>query len=171
MDPKSIVNTLKDDYNFKLKGTGPVMFHLGMDFYRDEDGVLCIAPRKHIDKMIGTYERMFGSKPQQKFSSPLDKGDHPELDQSELLDDEDVERYQSLIGAMQWAISIGRIVIATAVMMLSSFRAAPHKGHMDRVKRVNGYLSKMHYSAIRVHTEEPDYSALPEQEFDWTYSI
>ena len=36
-----------------------------------------------------------------------------------------------MIGAMQWAISIGRFDIATAVMSLSSFRVAPRIGHLD----------------------------------------
>ena len=37
--------------------------HLGCDFFRDEDGVMCMAPRKYIEKMISSYQRMFGSKP------------------------------------------------------------------------------------------------------------
>ena len=83
-------------------------------------------------------------------SSPLNKGDHPELDTSELLEPEDVQRYQSLIGGLQWAISLGRFDIATAVMSMSSFRAAPRIGHLDRVKRIVGYLLKMKDAYIRV---------------------
>jgi hypothetical protein len=47
-----------------------------------------------------------------------------------------VQQYKSLVGAMQWAISIGLFDIITAVMTLSSFRALPCQGHMDRVKRI-----------------------------------
>jgi len=54
-----------------------------------------------------------------------EKGDHPELDESKLLDTEGTVTYQSLIGALQWLISIGCFDVATAVMTLSSFRAAP----------------------------------------------
>ena len=54
-------------------------------------------------------------------SSPLEKGDHPELDTSELLDPTGVQQYQSLIGSLQWAISLGRFDIATAVMTMSGF--------------------------------------------------
>jgi hypothetical protein len=46
---------------------------------------------------------------------------------SDYLDDTETQRYQSLIGAMQWAISIGRFDIITAVMILSSFRAMPRQ--------------------------------------------
>ena len=50
-DPSSIVKILTDKYRFKLKGTGTIHFHLGMDFFHDEDGVLCIAPMKNVEKM------------------------------------------------------------------------------------------------------------------------
>ena len=59
----------------------------------------------------------------------------------------------------------------TAVVTLSSFRAAPRKGHLDRVKRIFGYLSKMRHATIRVRVSEPDYSDLPVKEYDWSKSV
>jgi hypothetical protein len=49
-NPKAITDALVDDYKFKLKGTGPVEFHLGCNFFRDEDGHLCFAPRKYVPR-------------------------------------------------------------------------------------------------------------------------
>jgi hypothetical protein len=170
-DPKSVIDVLMNKHKFKLKGTGPIAFHLGCDFFRDSNGTMCMAPKRYIDKMISTYEQMFGSKPKTNVSSPLEKGDHPEIDTSELLDGKGIQQYQSLIGALQWAVSIGRIDITTAVMTLSGFRSAPRQGHLDRTKRVYGYLSKIRHAVIRIRTEEPDYSGLPEQEFEWAYSV
>ena len=138
-----------------------------MDFSRDEDGTLCLAPRKYIEKMVANYERLFGQPPKQNVHSPLEKGDHPEIDESELLDLQGIKLYQSLIGALQWAVTIGRFDIMTAVMTLSGFRVAPRQGHLDRVKRVYGYLSKMRHAAIRIRTEEPDFSDLPDLQLDW----
>ena len=69
-----------------------------------------------------TYEQMFGEKPSQKVYSPLEKGDHLELDDSELLDKSGIEQYQSLLGSLQWAISLGRFDIATAVITIYKFR-------------------------------------------------
>ena len=71
--------------------------------------------------MMMSHETMFGEKPLTKVHVLLEKGDHPELDTSELLDQNRVQQYQSLIGSLQWAISLGRFDIATAVMSLSSF--------------------------------------------------
>ena len=99
--------------------------------------------------------------------SPLEKGDHPELDDSELLDDMGIQQYQSLIGSLQWAISLGRFDIATAVMSMSSFRVAPRRGHLDRLKRICGYLSRMKHGSITFRTHLPDYSDLPGIEQDW----
>ena len=53
---------------------------------------------------------------------------------------------------------------------MSSFRVAPRKGHLDRVKRIYGYLCKMRHASIRVRTEEPDYSDIPSPEYDWAYT-
>ena len=133
-DPQKFVDELMTKHKFNLKGTGPIRFHLGMDFVRDDDGTLCLAPLKYIEKMMATYEQLFGEAPKQKYSSPLEKGDHPELDTTELLGPDSIVVYHSMIGALQWLISIGRLDIHSAVMTLSGFREAPRTGHLDRLK-------------------------------------
>jgi hypothetical protein len=168
-EPDEIVRILEELHKFKLKGSGPTSFHLGCDFFGDEDGVLCYAPKKYILRMLDTFERLFGKQPKQYVAS-LEGGDHPELDDSELLEIGDIKVYQSLIGALQWVIQIGRFDITTHVMTLSRFRAAPRHGHLDRVKRIYGYLSKMRHGVIRIRTELPDYSVIPEKTYDWDYT-
>jgi Reverse transcriptase (RNA-dependent DNA polymerase) len=170
-NPQEFIQVLTDRYKFKLKGTGPIDVHLGMTFHRDQEGNLCISSANYVEKMIGTYEKYFGEKPKQNVMSPLEKGDHPELDDSELLDSQGITLYQSLIGALQWAVSIGRFDIHTAVMTLSGFRVAPRRGHLDRVKRVYAYLSKMKHANIRLRTEEPDYSDIPQFNYDWSQTV
>ena len=44
--------------------------------------------------MIDGYKSMFGCKPKTNVTSPLEKGDHPELDDSQLLDEDGISRYQ-----------------------------------------------------------------------------
>jgi Reverse transcriptase (RNA-dependent DNA polymerase) len=123
-DPQSITDKLSKYSKFKLKGTGPMTFHLGCDYTRNEHGVLCLSPTKYIHKVIDAYKQMFGCSPPQNLLSPLEKGDHPEMDTSKLLNQEGTERYHSLIGSLQWAVSLGCMDIATAVMTMSSFQAA-----------------------------------------------
>ena len=165
--PQSFVTVLQEKYKFKVKGTGPLEFHLGADFVRDSDGTLMMSPRKYIERLEQAYEQMFGERPRTTVYSPLEKGDHPELDDSELLDDTGVQQYQSIIGSLQWAISLGRFDIATAVMSMSSFQVAPRRGHLDRLKRICGYLSRMKHGSISFRTHLPDYSDLPGIEHDW----
>jgi hypothetical protein len=64
-DPKVITDALVEIYKLKLKGTGPIGYHLGCNFTRDTDGVLCMSPTKYIEGMIDTYYRMFGEKPRE----------------------------------------------------------------------------------------------------------
>jgi hypothetical protein len=169
-DPKAITDILMEKYKFKLKGTGPIDYHLGQAFSRNEDGELEISARRYVDKMIDTYNQMFGEKPRCS-KTPLEQNDHPEMDDSPFLGPLETQQYQSLIGAMQWAISIGRIDIATAVMSLSSFRAMPRRGHLERAKKIYGYLRKMKEARIRILTQEPDFSDYQDPEYDWASSV
>jgi len=75
--------------------------------------------------------------------------------------------YQSLIGALQWVIQIGRFDIQTAVMTLSRYRAMPRQGHLDRVKRIHGYLFKMCHATIKIRTDAPDFLNIPVKLYDW----
>jgi Reverse transcriptase (RNA-dependent DNA polymerase) len=70
-DPSSIPRSLEEQREFKLKGIGPLQYHLGCDYFHDNTGTLCFGPRKYIEKMIEQYERMFGCKPKE-FTSPLE---------------------------------------------------------------------------------------------------
>jgi hypothetical protein len=112
-----------------------------------------------------------GRNPGKLASSPLEENDHPEMDASPFLQQYETQQFQSLIGAMQWAVSIGRLDIATAVMSLSSFCAMPRRGHLERAKRIYGYLGKMEEARIRVLTNEPDYSDYQDPEYNWSSSV
>ena len=55
-------------------------------------------------------------------------------------------------------------------MTLSSFRTEPRKGHLDRMKRIYGYLSKFKFATICIRTDMPDFSDLNTVDYDWTNS-
>ena len=117
-----------------------------------------MSPTKYItERLVSAHQSMFGTKPSTAAYSPLEHGDHPELDDSDLLDEDGIQKYQSLVGALQWALSLGRFDIACAVMSMSSLRVAPRKGHLDRLKRICGYLLTMKDFKIRFRVHEPDF--------------
>ena len=169
-DPQAFCNELKKKYNLKLKGVGPLEYHLGCTYKKDPDGTLAADPRRYVNKILESYERMFKEKPR-KFRPPLEGGDHPELHTPELCDEHQTNQFQTLVGQLQWHISPGHFDIAVHVMSLSRFRAQPRKGHLDRAKRIVGYLLFLPDGAIRFRIGEPDFSSLNDQEYDWTRSV
>ena len=65
-DTHAFIGILPGKYKFKIKEAGPLSFHLGADFYREEDGTLCMAPQKYIDRLAANYGKIFGEKPSSK---------------------------------------------------------------------------------------------------------
>jgi hypothetical protein len=55
-DPKAITDILMNKYNFKLKGTGEIEYHLGMSFHRNDRNELCISPQWYIEKVVDNYK-------------------------------------------------------------------------------------------------------------------
>ena len=80
-------------------------------------------------------------------------------------------KYLTMVGQLQWLVTLGRFDIHAQVATMSRFRAALRQGHMDRLKRIYSYAIRTKDYAIRFQTDQPDYSFLPDQDFDWTYSV
>ena len=76
-------------------------------------------------------------------------------DKSATLDSDHHRLYQSMIGMLQWTVSIGRIDVCYAVSSMSRFCVSPKKGHLDLVFRIFGYLKKYPNKAIGVVNREP----------------
>ena len=80
-------------------------------------------------------------------------------------------KYLTMVGQLQWLVTLGRFDIHAQVATMSRYRAAPRQGHMDRLKRIYSYAIRTRDYAIRFRTDQFDYSFLPDQDFDWTYSV
>ena len=76
------------------------------------------------------------------YFAPLDPDDHPELDDTPLCRPDDTAKFQFLIGACQWMISLCRLDIAHAIMSSSHFRHCPRVRHIECLKHVCGYIRK-----------------------------
>jgi len=121
--------------------------------------------------MLLHYAKLFGENPKE-FSSPMDEGDHPELDLTPELDIDGIRLYQSLIGALQWVVTLGRFDVFVGVATMSSFRVAPRQGHLERLKRMYGYLKRQPDGAIRFRVGIPDHESrdTPKQ-YEWIDSV
>ena len=134
----------------------------------DPDGTLVAQPQKYISKILDSFHQMFPGESLPQVKSPLDKNDHPELDNSELASDDLITKFMCMVGQLQWAVTLGRYDILAHVMSMSRFRLAPKVGHIERMKRIYGYLSRTKHYALRFRTDEPNYMHLPDLEYDWT---
>ena len=101
----------------------------------------------------------------------MTKSDPPELDFSEILEGDMAAKYLMMVGQLQWLVTLGRFDLHAQAAAMSRFRGAPRQDHMDRLKRIYSYVIRTSDYAIRFRAEQPDYSFLPDQDFDWTYSV
>ena len=144
--PQQIIQDLQEKFKLKIKGDGPLEYHLGCDYKLDKYGTLVAQPTKYINKILESYERMFPNENFLNVKSSLEKNDHPELDNTKLCNEEQIAKYMCLIGQLQCGITLGRYDILAYVISMSRFRLAPKIRHLERIKR------------HRYRTKEPDYS-------------
>ena len=65
----------------------------------------------------------------------------PEIDITPVLDEEQTNRFQQLIGILRWSIELGRVDVLTEVSCLSQHLAEPREGHLITVYIIFKYLS------------------------------
>ena len=159
------MNILKSKYELKVKGDGPLTYHLGAGYYQDPDGTMVSQPKKYIEKLKDTYVRPFNTEPSKGLKTPLEKNDHPQLDTLDILEGQQVNHYLTMVAQLQWLITLGRFDIQAQVITMSRFQAQPRHGHLERLKRINACVIRTKDYATRFRTTEPDYSHLPDQNF------
>ena len=78
----------------KIKGDRPLEYHLHCDYKLDKDGTLVAQqPIRYINKILESYKKIFPDENVIKAKSSLEKNDHPELDNSELCNEEQITKY------------------------------------------------------------------------------
>ncbi len=59
-DPARFIKMLRTKYNFKLKGNGPIDYHIGLNYSKDKDGNGTLLQRLKkflIERMMDTYQQ------------------------------------------------------------------------------------------------------------------
>jgi hypothetical protein len=128
---------------------------------------LAIGCKKYLTEALLRVEGMFGNL--NKNSIPMAAGDHPELDTSPLLNDDEHRKYQMLLGMLNWIVQIGRFDVAYATASLSRFTACPRKGHLTRALRVFSYLKKRNNRRYVIDSRDPIFIG-GEAEFEKDYT-
>jgi len=70
-----------------------------------------------------------------KVDQPLPSNYYPELDITPLLEDDEVNLYQSYISILWQIVELGRLDIYVHVALLSSYLTNPHVVHMEAVHK------------------------------------
>ena len=153
-DPDKVLNLVNRDYRLKEPPECPSMY-LGADISKYEipsdttGATTCwaMSADSHVKKALDVVQSRLntdsvhfkGSKkaPEHPFSS---QSYRPELDTTELCNDEQVQFYQSLVGIMTWLCEIGRIDILTEKSLLATYLASPRVGHLHQALHVFKYL-------------------------------
>ena len=71
-----------------------------------------------------------------------------------LLNVRDHRLYQQIVGAVNWAVLVGRLDVAFALSSLSRFSSAPRRAHMTAAIRMLQYLNKNRGWRIRIEPNE-----------------
>ena len=88
--------------------------------------------------------------------SPMDTGDHPDVDDTDMLFGTDITIYQMIIGCYQWEITLGRYDVQYATNTLERFGAAPMEGNTERAIRIFVYLRYNDRGRTMFDIEDPD---------------
>ena len=107
-EPHKIIQNLKDKVKFKIKGDGPLEYHLGCDYKLDKDGTFSGTTHKIYQQDIRIIQENVSKSKLHQCQITDEMNYHPQLDNSVLCNEERITKYMSMIGQLQWAITLGR---------------------------------------------------------------
>ena len=88
-----------------------------------------------------------------------------------ICDLDQIKHSQTIVGQPIRLSGLGRFDVAVHVMTMSRFRQQPRIGHLERLKKIIGYLANFSHGSLRFRPHEPDYSNLPHKEYDWQRTV
>ena len=142
-------------------------YHLGAEYFEDPDGTFVSQPKKYIDRLAETNKRLFIEDPPKGYKTPLDKNDHPELDTSEILEGDMTPKYLTMVGQLQWLVTLGRFHIHAQVATMSRCRGSLGK---DIWTDSTGFTPMpLGLRIMQLGLELINLTI--DQDFDWTYSV
>ena len=93
-----------------------------------------------------------------EYKTPMDKEYHPELDDTPIVNSEMASHYHSMIGSLNWVITLGHFDTQFAVRTMAQYNNAPREGQIKAVIRILGYLKKFKKGKLLVDPSLPNHS-------------
>jgi hypothetical protein len=140
--PMAYMDMIEQEFLVRNKEDSPSNY-LGNDLKtKPGSNLLHISNKTYIKEVIWKYQEEHRTLPKKNIPTMLPNA-HPELDTTELLDEEGNRQYQKIIGMGQWLMVAGHFDINFAVSsLLSRYAAAPQQGNLIIAEDVLGYLKK-----------------------------
>jgi hypothetical protein len=171
---KEIVRQLQEEpFNYTMKDVGPPVRYLGAKIGRQEDeNTWFMSANSYLEKALPVIEERFGDLSKVFSRSTLDAPAptdyHPETDESQLLNEESMQLYQSYIGIMRWSVELSRIDLAHTCATMAKFMSAPREGHLTGVIRAFAYVKKHLHSKIVFDYHKRDWDDIDWVSRDWS---
>jgi hypothetical protein len=115
---------------------------------------------------IETHLKRYG-RTLNKAKQPMVSYYRPELDITPLLQDDDINFYQSQISILRWMVELGRLDIYVNVAMLSSYFVQPRQGHLEAVYNIYGYLKAQRRSTMVFNDAYLNWQDEDFPQYDW----
>ena len=129
-----------------------------------------MSSQKYAKAAIDNVEEVLGRNDQRlptKCGTPLKSGYRPELDTSQELKQDGLQRYQELIGMLRWAVELGRVDILLEMALMSTHLALPRQGHLEQLYHIFGYLKAHPKRNLFFDPQHPKVDERAFKEYDW----
>jgi hypothetical protein len=165
-DPVKVLKELGQSFQFKNDEIKEPDMYLGATLkQRTLDGVprWSVTSDEYLKAAVENLERQLDEKKLKlpnALSAPTNSNIVFELDDSRLLDEEEITHFQELIGILRWATELGRIDILLEVSLLSSFQAMPRWNHLQEVYRIFAFIKKNPKFSLYMSPELPKFELM-----------
>ena len=165
-DPGTTLKELGQSFQFKNNEVKEPDMYLGATLRkRTLNGVerWSITSEEYLKAAIENLENQLKERKQElprPLVTPTNANACFELDDSRLLEGDEITHYQELIGILRWATELGRIDILLEVSLLSSYAAMPRWGHLQELYHIFAFLKKSPKFSLYMSPELPNFDAV-----------
>jgi hypothetical protein len=173
-NPEKSMRRIQVDFNLKDDKIAEPDVYLGATISKMtlSDGKVCwtMSPEQYVKAAVNNVEEdlaKHGKRLPSKCVTPFSCNYAPWLEETPELKADGVQRFQELIGQLQWAVEIGRADVLLETSLLSSYLAMPQAGHLEQAFHIFGYLKTHPKRKIGFDPSHPAINKNRFQRCDW----
>ena len=137
-------------------------YFLGSRLTKRPDGKVLMNLEEHCKEAMRQHKKKHDIT-LKKENIPTPAESHPEMDASETPNEDEHRDYQHDIGAGQWPVIEGRIVITHAISSPSRFSICPRRGHLKSARKTLECQKKFPKKEIVINPTPPKIRECPQE--------